>query len=347
MTSPLPQLNPHEEALVLEAIEGTLAPEQHAGLEALLTRHPGLQEHMAAMRSDRSRLADLTFELPPEVDLVAPVLARLEPEVLPLRRMEIPRRRRDVRWSPAAGRRLALAAAVLLIAGFTAAYVHSQVGTPRLRPPVAVDTPDTAHPPVIVAEGPDVDAPAMESADPIAPEQLLVAAEGFWEADRALEPDLKRAVQLLSEGRLAIRVLARSEQAAREGLETMRAGIASRSKTWALAGRVNDELCRRWERDASLQPVWAVDQQADTIIEVPIPTLLEVWSADLQLDATALASLTHALSELGWRVHLEEMSRPIDMEPGSLESALWWSEPNSTWHPSGSVPVVIDALVRP
>lgn len=127
----------------------------------------------------------------------------------------------------------------------------------------------------------------------------------------------------------------------------MRAGIASRSKTWALAGRVDDELCRRWERDASRQIVWALDQHTNAMIEVPRPMLVEVWSAELQLDATALASLTHALSGLNWRVHLEEMSRPIDIEPTSLESALWWNEPIATWRSSGSAPIVIDALVRP
>lgn len=347
MTPPLPQLEAHEEALALEAIEGTLAPAQRADLEALLSRHPGLRDHIAAMRSDRALVADLIFELPPDVDLVAPVLAKLEPEVLPLRRMEVPRRRRDVRWTPATGRRLALAAAVLLIAGFVGLYLRSQPNTPNVLPPVAADTPEAPVPPVLIAEGPGVDPPAMESPDPIAPERLLVAAEGFWEADRTLEPDLQRAVQLLGEGRLTIRVLARSEQAAREGLDAMQAGIPSRSTTWALAGRFDESLCQQWERIASQQPVWALDQQTNAMIEVPRPALIEVWSADVQLDAPALASLVHALSELGWRVHLEESREPLEVEPTSLSAALWWEQPPSTWRSTGCVPIVIDALVRP
>lgn len=347
MSTRLPQLEVHEEALALEAIEGTLAPEQHGALEALLHRYPGLREHIAAMRSDRDRLADLPFELPPQADLVGSVLARLEPEVLPLRRMEVPRRRRDVRWSPATGRRFALAAAVVLIAGFTTAYVRSQLRKPSVHPPVAVDAPEAIVPPILVAESPSPELPISVPEDPIAPEHLLVAAEGFWEADRALEPDLRRAVQLLGEGRLSIRVLARSEQAAREGLDAMQAGLASRSTAWTLAGRLDASLCRRWERIASQQPVWAFDQQTDALIQVPRPALVEVRSAELQLDATALASLMHALSDLNWRVHLEEMSRPVDIEPASLESALWWDQPPSTWRPTGSVPIVIDALVRP
>ncbi|MCL4221123.1 MAG: hypothetical protein KJZ65_07110 [Phycisphaerales bacterium] len=347
MSKPLPQLDPHEEALALEAIEGTLAPEQRGALEALLRRNPGLREHIAAMRSDRYRLADLPIELPSEVDLVEAVLARLEPEVLPLRRMDVPRRRRDGLWSPATGRRAALAAAVLLITGFTAAYVRSQMHKPSTHPPVAVDAPETIVPPMLVAEGSGTELPMASTEDPVASEELLVAAEGFWEADRALEPDLPRAVQLLGEGRLAIRVLARSEHAARAGLDAMHAGLASRSTAWTLAGRLDASLCRRWERIASQQPVWAFDRQTDDLIEVPRPMLVEVWSAELQLDATALASLVHALSKLNWRVHLEEMSRPVDIEPTSLESALWWDQPPSTWRPTGSVPIVIDALVRP
>lgn len=347
MTPPLPQLDPNEEALALEAIEGMLAPEHRGALDALLARRPGLGEHIAAMRSDRVRLANLNFELPPEVDLVEPVLTKLEPEVLPLRRMEVPRRRRDVRCSPATGRRLALAAAVLLIAGFVGIYVRSQANKPGVHPPVAVDAPDVSNPPILIAEGSSVEPPAMESVDPIAPERLLVAAEGFWEADRTLEPDLQRAVQLLGEGRLAIRVLARSEQAAREGLDAMQAGITSRSTAWTLAGRFDESLCQRWERIASQQPVWALDQQTDAMIEVPRPALIEVWSADVQLDAPALASLVHALSELGWRVHLEESREPLEVEPTSLSSALWWEQPPSTWRSTGRVPIVIDALVRP
>lgn len=341
-----PDLTPAEEALLLSAVEGDLTPAQSSSLEQLLSRRPILRVELAGMRGDRSRLADLEFDLPCEPDFAQAVLARLEPEPLQLRKMDPPHRHLRVRWTGMGVQRLAAAAAVLIIAGFTAVYVRTQMsarGSPGSTNQGVVEPgPGTG---LVIANPAENQ---VESITPAAPEpaRVLAVAEEVWKADRTEEPDLARATGLLAEGRLVVRVLATSNEQARNGLDAMQTGIETQSTAWAMAGRLSDDAAVRWDTPSSQPTVMAYDGQSETMIEVPRPNLLEVWSAQLEVDPTAIASLVHALARVGWTVHLEESSEPIAMEPDSLESAIWWNQSPSTWKARGSVPIVIDAIQR-
>ncbi|GAB4384435.1 MAG: hypothetical protein Kow0022_07000 [Phycisphaerales bacterium] len=340
-----PDLTPAEEALLLSAVEGGTPPDQGVALDRLLDRYPSLRGELAGMRADRRRLSDLQFDLPHEPDFVDAVLARLEPCPLHLQRMDVPRRRRGLRWTGAAVQRLAAAAAVLIIVGFSALYLRTPSPSPG-----AAGSADQG-----MAELRPGDEPAWADAGggmpeaevtPPEPERVLAVAEQAWKADRTQEPDVARAAGLLADGRLVIRVLAPSDEQARRGLAAMRAGIEHQSTAWQLAGRLSPTLASRWDAPSASPTVLAYDGQAEAMIEVPRPRLLEVWSARVEVDPTAIASLVRALERVGWTVWLEESPEPIPLEPDALESAIWWDQSPSTWKVSSSVPIVIDAIRR-
>lgn len=339
-----PDLTPHEEAVLLEWIEESAAPETRRAAEALFADRPELRDYAQSLRSDRQRmLEELPLDLPEAPDLVEAVLAKLEPSApLQLRRMEAPRRHRRTQWSSAAVRRVAAAAAVLIIVGFTAAYIRSQNPTRPTPPPLAAND-QRPQPDQRLTQGPGVpDLVAPDSAPPALADRALALATEQWQQDRPAEPDLNQAAQLLAQGRLVVRVLATSDQQARDGLEIMRQGVDARSTAWALAERIDRTDATRWETPD--RPVaYAMDDQTNTALAVPQPELIEAWAASIEPQPQAVASMLHTLTQLGWTVHLEESPEPIALEPASLD-ALWWTQPPSTWTPRAAAPIVIEAL---
>jgi hypothetical protein len=112
---------------------------------------------------------------------------------------------------------------------------------------------------------------------------------------------------------------------------------------WALVGPA-PALAARFHRPAG-DPVYALDEPTGLTIQIPQPRLDAVWTARLDHDPAALASIVHSLESLGLIVRLEPAPEPIEPAP-SLEDALWFDRPPSTWQPAGLAPVVVEALHR-
>ncbi|RMH14066.1 MAG: hypothetical protein D6695_02235 [Planctomycetota bacterium] len=261
--------------------------------------------------------------------------------------MEPGRAHRRLRLSPTRIRTLAAAAAVLIIAAFGTLYVRSfRVAAPA-DDSIALTDPVPAPPdqPSVADASADPSPVDAADADRIAARAIEVATRQ-WTDQRAYEPNLDEAASLLVEGRLLIRVLARSDAEAHAGLSALQNGLDQNSRAWAIAGRIDPQNSRQWSRPLDQGPVMAYDEQADTMIQVPRRVLVEVWSAHVQAEPTAIASLVHVLDELGWTVRLEASPEPVNLTPDSLQDALWWTSAPSTWSVSGTVPIVIDALRR-
>lgn len=338
-----PQLSPHEEDVLLDWIEGSAAPEAGRAADALFRQRPDIHAYARLLWSDRQRVVEeLSLDLSESPDLVESVLVELQPAPAELRRMDLPRHRRRLQWSSVAARRVAAAAAVLIIAGFTAAYIRSQSPSRPAPTPIASNNQDLPPSERLALEPLVPDDAAPDSTPPALADRALALATDQWRQDRPAEPDLNRAAQLLAEGRLVIRVLATSDETAREGLVVMQQGVDARSTAWALADRLNRAHAARWESPD--RPVtFAMDEQTNARVAVPQPALIDAWCVRIEPDPQAVASMMHTLSQFHWNVHLEEAPEPIAIEPSSLD-ALWWTQPPSTWKPLATAPIVIEAL---
>ncbi len=346
----LDNLTPEQESLVLDAVEGELGPDQMPDFERLLAERPGLEAEIARLADTRSRVVSLGTLAEPEIDLSSPILARVETHAgfdaeaapLQLQHMEPPSRPR-LKLSSAGVRSLAAAAAVVIIAALSFSYLRSGSGKPPAAPgPGIAAAPDPA------TSDPSTD-PAIDAAPVLAEAEVelrrVELAQSHWTQVEASEPTLTEAAELLSRGQLVIRTLAPGREIAQAGLAALEAGLDSDSTAWHIVGPSTRTIAARFDHPTTTGPLMAMDDQSGLTLEIPRARLLDVWTARVEPNAAAIASLMHGLKELGFKVRLEALPEPIELDE-PLENALWWDQPPATWSPIESAPIVIDTLDR-
>ena len=343
--SDLPQeiFSPADEEVLLAMIEG--GPVDQARAEALLQRFPAVQHEIDAMRADRVQLGSQSVALAPDW-VGAEVVRRYESvgETLQLRHMDAPpRSARAWQWTPAQGRALAAAAALAILAGVIAiAYTNRPSPKSSLYP--LADGTHASTPPT----EPDlIDIPAFAHNDTHSDGamQLVAMVEQHWlESNTRPEPSLAEAVRLMAQGRLVIRALASSPGVASAASDALDKDLPSESKAWTLAGRVSTDIEQALARPSTSGPVFAMNSRTQQQVEIPVPHLHASWAVRVNQDATAIASVLHALRGQGLLVRLEESTEPVPLM--SLDGAVWWDSPTSTWTPSPMVPIVVEAIDR-
>jgi hypothetical protein len=351
MTNPtnLDNLTPQQESLVLDAIEGELRPDQMPDFERLLAERPGLEAEIARLTGTRNMVVSLGTLAEPEIDLADSVLEQVqsltleaETPVLQLQHMDPPSGPR-LQLSSAGVRTLAAAAAVVIIAALSFSYLRSGSGKP----------PETPGPGIAAAPGPTTTDPstnpAIETAPVFAQAEVelrrVELAQSHWTEAETTEPTLTEAAGLLSRGQLVIRTLAPGREIARDSLAALEAGLDSDSTAWHIVGPSTRTVAARFDHPTTTGPLMAMDDQSGLTLEIPRARLLDVWTARVEPNAAAIASLMHGLEELGFKVRLEALPEPIELDD-PLEDALWWDRSPSTWAPIESAPIVIDTLDR-
>lgn len=340
----LDTLNPEQEILVTDAIEGTLDPAQRVAFDRLVAQQPEIADEVARLTRTKAAvtsIADDEFETPA---FAASVFDRLDAEWAPLqlRRMDPPHRHRRPPLSAGRVRSLAAAAALVLTAVLSVAFWRSNRPTPQPSPgPIATHVNPAAGEVTPPAETTD---PTIELAAAAIEERTIERAHANWaHADRT-EPTLAQAVALLADNRLVVRCLAPSTATALAGRDAITGGLDTSSTAWRLLGPAPTSIASRFERPAA-EAVYAFDEPTGRTVEVPQPRLDGVWTARLDQDPAAIASLVHNLESLGLIVRLEAADAPVESAP-SLEDSLWFDRPPSTWQPFGEVPVVVERFER-
>jgi len=340
----LDRLNPEQEALVLDEIEGVLDPSRRAAFDRLVAQHPGLDAEVGRLSRSKAAVTALTETEFAPPSLTAAVLEQLEADSAPLqlRRMDPPHRHRRLPLSAGRVRSLVAAAALVVTAVLSLSFLRTNSSTPSPAPgPAIADADpaisDTATP----VESTDS---AIELAAAAIEERTVELAHANWALTDRAEPTLAEAVELLAEHRLVIRALAPSGATAIAGREALAGEMDATSNAWRVVGPAPLAIASRFERPAA-EAVYAMDDESGTMLEIPSPRLFAVWSARVDQSESAIASLVHSLRDLGLLVRLEASPEAVEFEP-SLEDALWWDRAPSTWQPVGAAPVVIDALDR-
>lgn len=344
--SMLDTLTTDQESLVLDAIEGDLQPDQQSALHELLASKPNLRAEIQRLTATRRQMQSLNAQYEPSVNLSARVLTEVESLVAPLalRHMDAPRRHRRLTIPASTLRPLAAAAAVTIITVLGVSFFRSESKTQSPGPDLASG--ENAPLPVISIDDPQpTDPQAVAIAQAAAEQRTITLAEDQWIRIARVEPTLDEAAELLAQGRLVIHALASRPELARTSITAMTNGLDSDSTAWSMIGPASRVVAARFDRPAPQLPVFAVDELTGTTVEVPHPRTVAVWSARIDTTPAALASIIHNLRELGLTVRLEAIDQPTEAEP-SLEDALWWQAPPSTWQPSATAPIVIDALHR-
>ncbi len=343
----LDTLTTDQESLVIDAIEGELRPEYEPMLKQLLATNPGLDVEIARLTQTRSQMRALEVTIEPNAGFVPQVMARLEEATAPLqlRHMDAPVRSHRS-WIPAsAARPLAAAAAVLIIAALGFSFFGDGSNNTTTTPgPLADNSPDDLPiaPHDFIPQTPEAIAVAQAEAE----SRSFEAAERVWTEVAEAEPTLAEAVELLAAGRLVIRGLAPQPDIARAGAASIAQGLDSQSNAWAFVNPLNRASMARFEPQLTDSPVFAVDEPTGLRVQLPQPRTVSAWSAEIAIDAPALASIVHNLRELGLRVRFEAIETPFASQP-DLESAIWWDESPESWRSTSMAPVIIDALDRP
>ena len=360
--------NPITEHELLEWVEGTLSPQRESAVLRALANDTELARFMEQLRDDRVALASV-----PDEPIPAHVAERLSETVerqLLLGTVEegpvlsdIPRNRKTTVRRSVFGDttgRLLLVAAVVLIAVGAAAYFAS-VGLSGFERPSLPEQRELATNPPPVAVEPDVeetiamDEQPDETPDP-APVEEVELAQAQEPTPPAPPMTTERAMELLAQGRLALRV--QTDTPAR-----------AVTKMGRLAQR-GDELPGRWRvrQDvpetlvSAMRPmgVDAFDQrvramltamaddggEAPTVEARPVdtPVITGVYALDIEPTETELDTALAALrSQLGQQVELIELEEPV-VVPSSVEvrSILWWGRGPEAWVKRVSVPVVVE-----
>ncbi len=368
-------------------VEGDLGcQEADAVREQLLAASPELATQVEMMTRDRVMLRTLGDEQPP-AGLAESVIARLEREALlglaqgdpltdslPISSVRVVRPSRVAgfaRWmaSPA-GAGLALAAMVVLAIGVGLQFLPGGSGLgsqPGARPVAESDrsldertlaSDDSATTPVVAADVPDV--PEGERT-----ERTLADNQPAAKPDPAMlfTNDWDRALALLAEGRLLVRVQSFDPETtiAQLGRYTDRA--ARPGEAWRLGTDVAAPIAVAMETRfapvviateptlfaASDVPEPGHDARTRRNAKAAPPTALEaIYMADTRLDRAAMASLRSALSLGDGQVAVfEELALPMDL-PRVLtpDAVLWWGRPASEWSERVFVPIVVERIKK-
>ncbi|MFG0241179.1 MAG: hypothetical protein ACF8R9_00190 [Phycisphaerales bacterium JB054] len=366
-------------------IEGDLSgPEAHEVRERLLDADAELAQRVELMSQDRVVLRTLGDELPPE-GLDEAILEQLERAALlglqngepgtaslPVSRVgRLPQhRRRRMPWlHRPAGAGLAAAALLVLSVGVVMQLLPSG---PRPAPVGPLASGELAHDaaasdlsatePSQTAIAGDVPTPPPETTlatevaaakqDPAHPGAAAVTGEIFT-------GDWDRALALLDEGRLLIRVRSASPEATLTRLEPLSARTARAGEAWRLEHDVTEPLAVAMHQKFAIPLPDPADQfiAAENGVRRPlvVPSLTEgrsalegIYLVDARRDTAAIASLNAALSLGDGQVAVfEALAEPLEL-PGVLtpDAVLWWSRPASSWSERRYVPVVIERVDR-
>jgi hypothetical protein len=368
---------PVDETILAALVEGDLGSrEADAVRERLLAADPDLAAMVELIERDRVMLRALGDETPP-TGLAESVVARLEREALlglsgggaehgsiPISVVRPARGRRAgfAGWitSPA-GAGLAMAAVLALAVGVALQFVG-----PRGTRPAGTGEGGVLPGEASLAQSqPDAE-PRVLGEAPIPPEAreqplaLAAAPAAGADAARIFTDDPGRALELLAEGRLLVRVRAAAPEAASAELGRIAERPVRPNEAYRFAREVPEPLALAME--TRYAPVAGktgpVEFASDELSRRPTAerpeareatsALEAVYLADTRLDASALASLRHALSLGDGKVaEFEELAEPLDL-PRVLtpDAVLWWSREPSEWSRRAYVPVVIERVER-
>lgn len=365
---------PIDEETLAALVEGDLgAPEAELVRERLLRADPGLAARVELMEQDRVMLRALGDESPPR-GLAESVVARLEREALlglagtdaaarpPVSRIQ-PVARRDgfsrFLTSPA-GAGLALAAVVTLTIGAALQFMGPKQPTPAAPGPVADNGSIGGETAIARSDGAAssrvAGEPAREAEAARTAPAVTVAA--IPDAERFFNDDPDRALALLREGRLLIRVRAAAPESATEELARIIDRPRRANEAFRLAREVNGPVMAAMGRhfapaapERSPLAFAAAENLSDRSRVDPVEvrsTLSSVYLADARADGAALAALLAALSLGDGKVAVfEELAEPVELAPVlTAESVLWWSRPPSDWAHRAYVPVVVERVER-
>ncbi|MBX3362505.1 MAG: hypothetical protein KF705_13860 [Phycisphaeraceae bacterium] len=368
-----------DELDLLGWVEGDLPRGRQGAVEALLAREPRLRELLEAMSADREVVRSLgPVSAPP--DLLSRVEQQLERDLLvglsgpssdslsiPVSRVVVKGDGILARLSRGPALRYGAMAAMLVIAGTVGillrpSLVSREVYTSGAQPPMLHVPNELAS--VLGADvSESVDAVAagrIASEQPPSLTDLAIAradlAESLAPADELVTPE--RAVELLREGRLAIRVRTLDRERTFERLASIHAEPRA---TWALLDRAGEGVVaafvpRAGPEGSRIDPrVLASEgvrgsgsRPAIVIPAAPTPDAPAVYIAEVDETARALATLRGVLgtgsNQVAEFVALEE--RVATPAPASVESLLWWTRPPSGWVERRTLPVVVEGVSR-
>lgn len=358
-------------------VEGDLGHEEaDAVLERLLKADPALAHRVELMCQDRVVLRTLGDEQPP-AGLAESVITRLEREALlglaqgeasgsiPISRAPTVRTSQGNgigRWltSPA-GAGLAMAAVLALGIGVTLQLLPGG-GTPQ---------PEEVGP---LALNESTSAPEQAMRQPESPPRAVAGEAAREPQDREFVADVSpadpqpailfaddpdRALALLGEGRLLVRVRCADPDAAVGQMARLASLAGHPGEAWRLGDEVTEPIALAMQSKfeppaAPHEPLVIADdgrgadatRTAPPRVEAKASPLGAVYLADVRADSAAVRSLRAALS-LGDRqwVEFEELREPLEL-PRVLtpESVLWWGRPAEEWARRVYVPVVVERV---
>jgi hypothetical protein len=373
-----------DELDLLGWVEGDLPRARQQPVEDLLAREPRLRALLSSMSADRAALRAMPAPAAP-ADLLSRVEAQLERDLLvglsgpstdtldiPISRVTVKGDGVLARISPAL--RYASLAASVLIVGALGIVMWPSLTSSRSRQPSG------AQPPTLITPGPLAAAPAESSteassapsgvaagiinnalakAEP-APSltDLAIAqadiADALTPADESISPD--RALELLREGRLAVRIRTLDRDRTLVRLASIHAEPRS---TWSLLDRA-DETVIAALTPKPIQPQTTLDpstlasshdhtdapRPSITIPPAPPPTPRAVYIAEVDATARALATLRGVLGSGSNQVaEFVALDAPIATpDAASIESILWWTRPPSGWVSRRTIPVMVDPV---
>lgn len=381
-----------DELDLLGWVEGDLPRARQQPVEDLLAREPRLRALLDSMSADRATIRTLPLPAAP-VDLLSRVEAQLERDLLvglsgpstetldiPISRVTVKsdgilaRMGRRGRIGRAPALRYASLAASILIVGVVGIVMWPSLTSRTNRP-------SGAQPPTLITPGSlasastesSTEAPlsdadtaagiinnALAKAEP-APSLTDLAlaqatiADALAPADESITAD--RALELLREGRLAVRIRTLDRDRTLVRLASIH---AEPRPTWSLLDRADETVL------AALAPKPPLEQPTldPTVLassreqsDVPRPSIITpassptpraVYIAEVDATARALATLRGVLgsgsNQVAEFVALDTSIATPDA--ASIESILWWTRPPSGWVSRRTIPVMVDPVGR-
>lgn len=373
-----------DELDLLGWVEGDLPRARQAPVEALLAREPRLRELLDAMAADRAAFRSIPAESAPP-DLLSRVEQQLERDLLvgltgaagevhdiPVSRVSPPRRSVVGRIVRSPWLSMSAAAAMLLVAGavgFAVYQTHFRsplvgpelatgpstlVGPTEMEATLALATPDDG-----VAEG-DIPAELLPREEPAPLLSALVAARASVPEPTLPTPDesitTERAVELLREGRLAIRVRTLDRDRTLGRLASIH--LEPRT-TWSLLDRADEAVVMALSPPAPPpgldQTLMASSREAAAARIPPLiraperrPAAPAVYLAEVDATPRAIGAIRGVLGNgLDQSAEFVALDEPLPLPPAmSIDAVLWWKRPPSGWVTRYTAPVIVETVKK-
>lgn len=370
---------PLDEDTLCALVEGDLDPEAaEAAHETLLSADPDLAQLVEMMSRDRVMVRTIGDETPPP-GLDEVIIGRLEREVLlglrsgepgtrslPVSQVGRERHRHQrggTRWlQRPAGAGLAAAALLVLAVGVVLQMLPARPQQPLVSPLAQGDTQADAAAEMVTPTAVAGDRPTPPTDPAVVPERVSpgpgTRLAGELADGEIFTGDWDRALALLDEGRLLIRVRSASPEATHARLVPLRERAPRAGQAWRLEEEVDPALAIAMQEkfampvaDTGPLAIAADDTPARLMVEPldPPRTVLEgVYLVDARRDSSAIASLNAALSLGDGQVAVfEALPEPLEL-PAVLtpDAVLWWARPASSWSERRYLPVVIERVER-